>query len=186
MAEQKAKSRASWRGSGNSLVSGDFKTLEERFGANRFVGYQNEQIETKVLALLDSNYREIETLDEIGWVMLEQTPFYAEGGGQIGDKGELVTDDRNSNIKVIDTKKFNSLNLSLIDTQGNILKVGDTVKAIVDKSRQEIAKHHSATHLLHSALGEILGEHISQAGSLVEETRLRFDLVIQKLSQKRS
>ncbi len=184
MAQQKAKSKAAWKGSGDALLSGDFKELEERFGANEFVGYEQIEIKTKVLALLDEDFKIVDSIDKMGWVMLKETPFYAESGGQIGDKGELIVDDGGPNIKVLDTKKFNNLNLSFVDTGGNILRVGESVEAVVDNSRAEIAKHHSATHLLHSALREILGEHISQAGSLVEEKRLRFDFTHPKALNK--
>ena len=175
MAEQKAKSRASWKGSGESSIQGDFKAIEESIGSNEFVGYDTTQTTATIVALLDEGYKQTQTLSGMGWVMLDKTPFYAESGGQIGDIGELIVEDGGPNIKVLDTRKFNSLNLSLIDTEGNILRVGERVEAIVDSSRNEIAKHHSATHLLHSALRHILGDHVTQAGSLVEAERLRFD-----------
>ncbi|WP_456391480.1 alanine--tRNA ligase [Nitratifractor sp.] len=175
MAEQKAKSRAAWKGSGDAAVSGDFKALEEKHGVNRFVGYDLTEVETRVVALLDESYKETEALSGMGWVLLNPTPFYAESGGQVGDRGELIVFDGGPNIKVLDTRKFNELNLSLIDTEGSVLRVGETVTARVDDSRRQIAKHHSATHLLHAALRDILGEHVTQAGSLVEAERLRFD-----------
>jgi alanyl-tRNA synthetase len=175
MAQQKAKSRAAWKGSGDAAVSGDFKALEEKHGLNRFVGYELTEVETKVLALLDESYKEVEELSGMGWVMLDPTPFYAESGGQVGDRGELIVFDGGPNIKVLDTRKFNELNLSLVDTEGSILRVGESVTAVVDDSRRQIAKHHSATHLLHAALRDVLGEHVAQAGSLVEAQRLRFD-----------
>jgi len=175
MAEQKAKSRAAWKGSGDAAVSGDFKALEEKHGVNRFVGYELTDIESEVVALLDESYQEVSELSGMGWVMLDPTPFYAESGGQIGDRGELIVWDGGPNIKVLDTRKFNDLNLSLVDTEGNVLRVGEKVEAVVDDSRRQIAKHHSATHLLHAALRDILGEHVTQAGSLVEAERLRFD-----------
>ncbi len=175
MAEQKAKSRAAWKGSGDAAVSGDFKALEEKHGVNRFVGYDLTEVETKVVALLDESYKETEALSGMGWVLLDPTPFYAESGGQVGDRGELIVFDGGPNIKILDTRKFNELNLSLVDTEGSLLRVGETVTAKVDDSRRQIAKHHSATHLLHAALRDILGEHVTQAGSLVEAERLRFD-----------
>ncbi len=122
---------------------------------------------SKVLALLDENFKLVDKIVTNGWAMLDNTPFYAESGGQCGDKGTL-----NDTIKVLDTKKFLDLNLSQVE---GTLSVGDTVEAKVDDSRMQIAKHHSATHLLHAALREILGTHISQAGSLVDANRLRFD-----------
>ncbi len=171
MQEQKERAKAAWKGSGDDAVQGDFKALIEEFDANEFVGYELTHKKAKVLALLDENFKRIDTLEvgEKGWVMLDVTPFYAESGGQVGDRGELV-----SKAKVLDTKKFFDLNLSKVEVT-SALKVGDDVDAKVDISRSEIAKHHSATHLLHAVLYDVLGEHISQAGSLVEADRLRFD-----------
>jgi len=167
MSAQKAQSKANWKGTGDALTTGDFKTLKERFGENEFVGYESKKINSNVLAILDENFREVKSLNGIGWVLLDKTPFYAESGGQIGDIGELSGD-----TKVLDTKKFLNMNLSKIE--GNI-SVGDSVEACVNKSRGEIEKHHSATHLLQSGLRAILGEHITQAGSLNDANRLRFD-----------
>ncbi len=169
MAEQKARSKASWKGSGDSATQGDFKPLLEKFGANEFVGYSQKEENTTVLALLDENFKEVKSLEEHGWVMFEKTPLYAMSGGQCGDEGVIE-----GYGKVLDTKKFFDLNLSLVELE-KALNVGDSVKVIVDNSRQEIEKHHSATHLLHAALRKILGEHVNQAGSLVEKDRLRFD-----------
>ena len=171
MNEQKTRAKAAWKGSGDEAVHGDFKELLEEFGENEFVGYELTHHHSKVLALLDANYKRVNELpkDTEGWVMLDVTPFYAESGGQVGDIGELV-----GKAKVLDTKKFFDLNLSKVKTTES-LKVGDEVDAVVDISRGEISKHHSATHLLHAVLYDVLGEHISQAGSLVEAERLRFD-----------
>ncbi len=172
MEAQKAQSKANWKGSGDAATTGDFKQLKERFGENTFVGYETTQVQTKVLALLDENFKEVESIDGKGWVMLEQTPFYAESGGQVGDKGELRVRNEKLGIKVLDTKKFLDMNLSEVEGK---LAVGDEVEAVVDQSRAEIEKHHSATHLLHAALRAVLGDHISQAGSLNDDKRLRFD-----------
>ena len=171
MQEQKERAKAAWKGSGDEAVHGDFKELLEEFGENEFVGYELTHHHSKVLALLDANYKRVNELpkDTEGWVMLDVAPFYAESGGQVGDIGELV-----GKAKVLDTKKFFDLNLSKVKTI-DTLKVGDEVDAVVDISRGEISKHHSATHLLHAVLYDVLGEHISQAGSLVEAERLRFD-----------
>jgi len=169
MAEQKARSKASWKGSGDKATQGEFKPLLEKFGLNTFVGYTQKEAKTKVLALLDENFKEVQVLEENGWVMFETTPFYAMSGGQSGDEGFIE-----GYGKVLDTKKFFDLNLSLVELE-KPLHVNDEVKLVVDLSRLEIEKHHSATHLLHSALRNVLGEHVSQAGSLVEKDRLRFD-----------
>ena len=171
MKAQRERAKAAWKGSGDAAVEGDFKTLLEQFGQNSFVGYSETETEAKVVALLDKTFQSREKLEsgEEGWVFLDKTPFYAESGGQCGDVGVLE-----GVAEVLDTKKFFDLNLSKVKTL-KALHVGDVVKAKVDESRFEIAKHHSATHLLHSALKTILGEHVSQAGSLVEANRLRFD-----------
>jgi len=170
MQVQKEQSKAAWRGTGDAATTGDFRTLKEKFGGNEFVGYEKTSAHTKVLALLDEHFRETDSIEGRGWVLLKQTPFYAESGGQTGDSGELKSDD--DTVRVLDTKKFLDLNLSEVE---GALKVGDEVIAFVDESRRQIAKHHSATHLLHAALRKLLGEHIFQAGSLVEANRLRFD-----------
>jgi len=167
MHEQKTRAKAAWKGSGDS-ANANVKTLLEKFGENKFVGYENTTHKSQILALLDENFNEIETLDGNGWVMLKETPLYAESGGQIGDKGTIA------GYEVVDTKKFSGINLSNVKNAN--LKIGDIVEIIVDNSRREIAKHHSATHLLHSACRIVLGEHISQAGSLVEADKLRFDV----------
>ncbi len=169
MSEQRKRAKASWKGSGDSATHGDFKPLLEKFGLNEFVGYEDTKSTSKVLALLDENFKEVSRLDKSGWMMLDKTPFYAQSGGQCGDIGEIKEHGR-----VVDTKKFFDLNLSHVELT-NSIKVGDTLHVEVDESRNEIAKHHSATHILQSALKSVLGEHIAQAGSLVEADRLRFD-----------
>ena len=166
MNAQKAQSKAGWKGTGDASTTGDFKALKEKFNLNEFVGYETTTTKAKVLALLDENFKETDSIDGKGWVLLDKTPFYAESGGQVGDRGTLGV------AKVLDTKKFLDMNLSEVEGK---LSVGDELEAVVDNSRKEIEKHHSATHLLHSALREILGDHIAQAGSLNDDSRLRFD-----------
>lgn len=171
MNEQKKRAKASWKGSGDKAVNGDFKILLEKFGENEFIGYEKMENESKILALLDEDFKCINELKsgEIGWVMLDFTPFYAMSGGQVGDTGFL------DNSEVLDTQKFFGLNLSAVRAS-KTLKANNKVKAHIDEiKRAQIARHHSATHLLHYALREILGTHITQAGSLVEFNKLRFD-----------
>ena len=171
MNEQKKRAKASWKGSGDKAVNGDFKILLEKFGENEFIGYEKMENESKILALLDEDFKCINELKsgEIGWVMLDFTPFYAMSGGQVGDTGFL------DNSEVLDTQKFFGLNLSAVRAS-KTLKANDKVKAHIDEiKRAQIARHHSAIHLLHYALREILGTHIAQAGSLVEFNKLRFD-----------
>ncbi|MFY4724868.1 alanine--tRNA ligase [Campylobacter jejuni] len=178
MNEQKARAKASWKGSGDKTASGDFKNLLEKFGENHFVGYEKAECESKILALLDEDFKEVSTLKDTGWVMLENTPFYATSGGQSADSGFIAK------REVLDTQKFFNLNLSFIKA-GEELKIGDIVHARIDtEKREQIARHHSATHLLHHALREILGSHVSQAGSLVESNKLRFDFTHHKALSK--
>ncbi|EAH7596698.1 alanine--tRNA ligase [Campylobacter upsaliensis] len=171
MSEQKERAKAAWKGSGDKAVSGDFKILLERFGKNEFVGYTQKACESQILALLDENFKMQEKLHkgQTGWVFLDKTPFYANSGGQVGDKGFLGENE------ISDTQKFFELNLSKI-TAKNELKLDEKLLAHIDEGkREQIARHHSATHLLHYALRKILGAHIAQAGSLVEFNKLRFD-----------
>ena len=171
MSEQKARAKAAWKGSGDKSAKGDFKELLEKFGENKFIGYEELKSKSKILALLDEEFKNIDSLDagKEGWVMFDVTPFYAQSGGQCGDSGKIA-----GKANVLDTQKFHGLNLSLVKTSA-ALKVGDEVELEVGSDRAETARHHSATHLLHSALRSVLGTHIAQAGSNVEANRLRFD-----------
>jgi alanyl-tRNA synthetase len=179
MDAQKAKAKASWKGSGDASKEGDFKKLLERLGINLFVGYETAQIEATVIALLDDTFHEVERLpaESSGWVMLDKTPFYATSGGQEGDVGWLQNGQES--VEVIGTEKFFEMNLSQVETSRCSLAVGDTVEAIV-VNRGEVEKHHSATHLLQSALKTVLGNTVSQAGSLNDDKRLRFDFTYPK------
>ena len=171
MSEQKARAKAAWKGSGDKSAKGDFKALLEKFGENKFSGYEELERTSKVLALLDEDFKETQILKagEQGWAMFDVTPFYAQSGGQAGDSGVVV-----DTADVLDTQKFFGLNLSNVAAKKE-LKIGDSVKLKVSEQRAEIARHHSATHLLHAALRNVLGTHIAQAGSSVEANRLRFD-----------
>ncbi|WRA87718.1 alanine--tRNA ligase [Helicobacter pylori] len=172
MQEQVKRSKASWKGKQNNA---DFSTILNAYAPNEFVGYETTECSAKALGFFDSGFKEITDANpnQEVWVLLEKTPFYAEGGGAIGDKGALLKDDEEAAL-VLDTKNFFGLNFSLLEIK-KALKKGDQVIAQVSDERFEIAKHHSATHLLQSALREVLGSHVSQAGSLVESKRLRFD-----------
>ncbi len=179
MSEQKAKAKASWKGSGDSAKEGDFKILLEKYGQNNFVGYEHTSYKTKIIALLDENFKEVLTLEKgsIGWVMLANTPFYATSGGQVGDIGAL--EDGKHIAIVQETSKFHDLNLSKVKVEGSNLSVQEEVDAVV-VNRNEVAKHHSATHLLQSALRMVLGESVTQAGSLNDSSKLRFDFTYPK------
>ena len=171
MNEQKARAKASWKGSGDAKAeSGDFKELLEEFGENEFVGYDNLSWNSRILALLDENFKRVSSLNSgVGYVLLDKTPLYARSGGQCGDTGFVGKNE------VLDTTKHFGLNLAQIKVK-EPLKVSQSVEVKVNESaRLQTRRHHSATHLLHAALRKFLGEHIAQAGSSVEPNRLRFD-----------
>ena len=171
MNEQKARAKASWKGSGDAKAeSGDFKELLEEFGENEFVGYDNLSWNSRILALLDENFKRVSSLSSgVGYVLLDKTPLYARSGGQCGDTGFVGKNE------VLDTTKHFGLNLAQIKVT-EPLKVDQSVEVKVNESaRLQTRRHHSATHLLHAALRKFLGEHIAQAGSSVEPNRLRFD-----------
>lgn len=179
MEAQKTKAKAAWRGSGDEANEGEFKVLLEEIGVNEFIGYDCTSSKSTIIALLDDNFKRIEVLNEgtSGWVMLDKTPFYATSGGQEGDIGTLEDTEQ---IAIIgETKKFHGMNLSHVKVESSTLKVGEVVDAIV-VNRDEVAKHHSATHLLQSALKIVLGDTVSQAGSLNDDKRLRFDFTYAK------
>ena len=179
MNNQKAMAKAAWKGSGDASNEGDFKQLIEKYGINQFVGYDNTAYKSKIVALLDEKFKEVKTLEKgsVGWVMLDKTPFYATSGGQNGDIGAL---EDGKHIAIIEeTSKFHSLNLSKVKVENSTLSQDENVDAIV-VNRYEVAKHHSATHLLQSALKMVLGESVSQAGSLNDSSRLRFDFTYPK------
>ena len=176
MHRQKTMARANWKGSGDKKIN--LKSIE-KYKPNKFVGYSNIDIKTKVKALFDEDLNEVNALDGSGWVLLEKTPFYAKSGGQVGDSGILLNNIPNPGSKavkiadVVETDKIDGKNLSKVENAK--LKTGDETEAKVDENRREITKHHSATHLLQAALRKVLGSHVTQAGSLVEANRLRFD-----------
>ena len=178
MTNQKTMAKAAWKGSGDSANEGDFKTLLEKYGLNEFVGYTNNTYNSKILALLDENFKEVESLEnQIGWVLLDKTPFYATSGGQNGDIGAIEFEGKNA--VVLETSKFHNLNLSKVDVKDTKLNRNQNIEAVVI-NRHEIEKHHSATHLLQSALRIILGDSVSQAGSFNDANKLRFDFTYPK------
>ncbi|MGJ0364934.1 alanine--tRNA ligase [Aliarcobacter cryaerophilus] len=178
MTNQKTMAKAAWKGSGDSSNDGDFKALLEKYGLNEFVGYTNTTFNSKILALLDENFKEVETLEnQIGWVLLDKTPFYATSGGQNGDIGAIEFEGKNT--VVLETSKFHNLNLSKVDVKDTKLNKNQNIEAVVI-NRHEVAKHHSATHLLQAALKMVLGDSVSQAGSFNDANKLRFDFTYPK------
>lgn len=175
MAEQKAKARAAWAGSGDAADATIWFDIADQNGATDFLGYDTEKAEGQVVALV-RNGELIEKADEGEdvQVVLNQTPFYAESGGQIGDSGVIRIDD--SIIEVSDTKKASDVFIHIGRVlEGQIAK-GDPAVLEVDHARRTaIRANHSATHLLHEALRRHLGDHVAQKGSLNADDRLRFD-----------
>lgn len=178
MEKQKAKARASWSGSGDTASENVWFPLREKLGATEFLGYDTESAEGVVTALVkDGKDADSLKTGESGAIVLNQTPFYAESGGQVGDTGLLTGE--GVKFRVTDTqKKAGDLFVHIGTVEQGTLKVGTPLQLEVDHTRRSsIRSHHSATHLLHEALRQVLGDHIAQRGSLVAPDRLRFDFV---------
>jgi alanyl-tRNA synthetase len=162
MGQQKNRSRAA-----TAIDTEDWIVLDDT-AKNEFVGYDNLETETKVI-----KYRKIKAKGKESWqLVLEKTPFYAESGGQVGDEGEIIV--KSEKIKVNDTKKENELIVHFIDKLPTDL-TGKVIAKVDGRKRFDTALHHSATHLLHAALRNVLGTHVAQKGSLVNPEHLRFD-----------
>jgi alanyl-tRNA synthetase len=181
MDRQRAKARAAWSGSGDTASENVWFPLREKLGAAEFLGYETESAEGVVAGLVKDG-KEVESLKtgETGAIVLNQTPFYAESGGQVGDTG-LMTGE-GVRFRVTDTqKKAGDLFVHVGTVEQGTLKPGTALLLQVDHARRSsIRANHSATHLLHEALRQVLGDHIAQRGSLVAPDRLRFDFVHQK------
>ena len=176
MEQQKAKARASWAGSGEAAASTAWFPIRERLGATEFLGYETETAEGVVTALVRDG-KEVAELKagETGAVVVNQTPFYGESGGQVGDTGAMRAD--GVRFAVADTQKEAAdLFVHTGKVEQGTLKVGQALALEVDHGRRgDIRRNHSATHLLHEALRQVLGDHVAQKGSLVAPDRLRFD-----------
>ncbi len=182
MERQRAEARKSWAGSGEAATEALWFELKEELGATEFLGYETEAASAEIVALVKDGARVMELkAGERGIVIANQTPFYAESGGQVGDRGTL-SGAKGTRFKVGDTqKKLHALFLHDGVVEQGALKVGDEVLLEVDHARRTPTRaHHSATHLLHEALRQVLGTHVAQKGSLVEPGRLRFDFSHQK------
>ena len=176
MEQQRAKARASWAGSGEAADEAVWFGLREKVGGTEFLGYDTETVEGVVAALVRDG-KEVHELKrgESGAVVLNQTPFYGESGGQVGDTGTFTAD--GVRFKVTDTQKhLGDVFVHSGTVEEGTLKVGAALSLNVDHRRRgAIRKNHSATHLLHEALRQVLGDHVAQKGSLVAPDRLRFD-----------
>lgn len=176
MQQQKAKARAAWSGTGEAATEKLWFPLRDRLGATEFLGYDTESAEGVITALIRDN-QEVETLGqgETGLVILNQTPFYGESGGQIGDTGTIRAAQASAEVGDVQKKLGDVFAHSVTVKQGE-LKRGQPVELAVDHARRTaIRANHSATHLLHEALRLVLGDHVAQKGSMVSPDRLRFD-----------
>ena len=182
MQASKQKAKATWKS--KSLKSDEKHVIE--FGQKnsavptKFLGYDSLTTSAKVVALSNgsSAVTELKT-GESGFVILNQTSFYAEGGGQAGDHGKIISEITTNNLEALvhDCTKVGNSFLHQIEIVSGILKINDSVKTEVDTlERRQIMANHSATHLMHSALRQVLGTHVTQAGSLVDATKTRFDI----------
>jgi alanyl-tRNA synthetase len=187
MDRQREKARASWSGSGDTASENIWFPLREKLGAAEFLGYETESAEGVVSALVKDG-KEADTLKagESGAIVLNQTPFYAESGGQVGDTG-LMTGE-GVKFRVTDTqKKAGDLFVHQGTVEQGTLKVGTALQLEVDHSRRaSIRAHHSATHLLHEALRQVLGDHIAQRGSLVAPDRCASTSCIRSRSRRKN
>jgi alanyl-tRNA synthetase len=177
MAEQKAKARAAWKGSGAKASEDVWFDLAEQYGATEFTGYSGDEGEGVVLAIVRNGERvENAEVGQTVELLLNQTPFYGESGGQIGDTGKLTTL-KGFDGEVEDTSKpLGKLHVLRTKVLAGELSVGDTVHQKVDAERRNrVRANHSATHLLHAALRRHLGTHVTQKGSLVAPDYFRFD-----------
>jgi alanyl-tRNA synthetase len=181
MERQREKARASWAGSGEAATAAVWLALREKVGATEFLGYETESAEGAVVALMRDG-REVESLapGENGAVILNQTPFYGESGGQVGDAGVMTGP--GLRFRVTDTQKqAGDVFVHSGVVEEGTLHPGAALALDVDHARRRLIRaNHSATHLLHEALRQVLGDHVAQKGSLVAPDRLRFDFVHQK------
>ena len=182
---RKEEARKSWKGSGSKEISKIWFELKDKNGPTEFVGYNNEKAEGKIIEIIVKDKPVKELLEnQEGIIITNQTCFYAEAGGQVGDKGLIKS--HNSIFKVLDTQKyFGDFYLHFGKVKEGKIISNQTAVLIVDKEhRKNVKANHSATHLLHAALRETLGKHVAQKGSYVGPERLRFDFSHNKAIQK--
>ena len=174
--EEQERGQASWKGDLSSRFCSDYTDLADAGISSAFDGYGRLQLEARVVALLgtDGPEDELRAGDE-GEVILDVTPFYAESGGQVGDTGNLTWD--GGHAFVLDTQKpLDGLIIHRVDvTEGRLVKGAEITATVAERKRMDTQRNHTATHLLHAALHQVLGPGAQQAGSLVDPDRLRFD-----------
>jgi alanyl-tRNA synthetase len=178
MEKQKEEARRAWKGSGEAATETIWFEIKEKTGATEFLGYDTEVAEAEIRAILKGG-KEAKSLSkgDEGQIVVNQTPFYGESGGQVGDTG-TIKGPKGSVLRVIDTqKKLGDLIVHTGIVESGSFKTGDAVELTVDHVRRSATRtNHSATHLIHEALRQILGTHVAQKGSLVAPERLRFDI----------
>jgi len=176
MKESRQLAKKNWKGSGDSSVDEIWFGIREKLGATEFLGYETNHAEGVVLSLLKNN-KEVQSLksgDE-GMLIMNQTPFYGESGGQVGDTGHIISGEFKFQVTDVQ-KKLGDLFVHYGKVLSGAIKANDSVEMKIDVERRDnIRAYHSATHLLHESLRRILGTHVIQKGSLVEADRLRFD-----------
>jgi alanyl-tRNA synthetase len=177
MEAQKAEARKAWAGSGEVALETFWFDVLDQHGSTEFLGYEQDVSEAKIIHMIKDGkaVNELKT-GEAGLILLNQTPFYAESGGQVGDHGSLING-KNAFDVTDCQKKLGKLYVHVGSVTSGTLTVGDAVECRVDVSRRGAIKaHHSATHLLHEALRQTLGDHVAQKGSLQTHERTRFDI----------
>ncbi|MDA7576990.1 alanine--tRNA ligase [Candidatus Pelagibacter sp.] len=176
MRESIELARKNWKGSGDSTIEKIWYGIKEKIGATEFLGYENDQSEGVVKCLL-KNHKEVSILlkDDEGMIVVNQTPFYGESGGQVGDTGTITTNDFKFEVTDVQ-KKLGDLFVHYGKVISGSIKLEDNVELKINvERRNDTRSYHSATHLLHESLRRVLGDHVTQKGSLVEPSRLRFD-----------
>ena len=176
MKESKELAKKNWKGSGDSAVEDIWFSIKDKLGATEFLGYETNQAEGLVLSLLKDN-KEVEVLNQNdeGMIITNQTPFYGESGGQVGDVGEIISNDFKFEVTDVQ-KKLGDLFVHYGKVINGSIKLQQNVEMKINVTRRNDTRaYHSATHLLHESLRRVLGSHVTQKGSLVEPSRLRFD-----------
>ncbi len=176
MKESRELAKKNWKGSGDAAVEDVWFGIKDKLEATEFLGYETNQAEGVVLSLLKDN-KEVDHLKENdeGVIIVNQTPFYGESGGQVGDTGEIISNDFKFEVTDVQ-KKLGDLFVHYGKVKSGSIKLQESVELKIDVERRDNTRaYHSATHLLHESLRRVLGTHVTQKGSLVEPSRLRFD-----------
>ena len=176
MQESRELAKKNWKGSGDAAVEDIWFGIKDKLGATEFLGYETNQAEGVILSLLKDNkeVKDLKSNDE-GMIITNQTPFYGESGGQVGDTGEIISGDFRFEVTDVQ-KKLGDLFIHYGKVISGSIKLNDSVEMKINETRRNDTRaYHSATHLLHESLRRVLGTHVTQKGSLVEPSRLRFD-----------